>query len=235
MEETPFTFLSQPDIYFGSLRIAEPVTTLTGLLVACFSIIAWFKLGACVREDAVNRYLRSFFLLMALGTAIGGVIGHAFLYLFPIYWKLPGWVISMLGVSALEHAAILQAKPYMRPYWNRFLRWACAFEIVFFIGLVCWFVDFRLVELQAAIGFLVVMGILQAFVYQRTRNEGSLWLLGAIPIAVMAVIPHVFKISISVWFNHFDLGHLVMCAVVFVLWKGAEGIKLHREASELKA
>ncbi len=225
MEEVTKTLLIQPDIFIGGLRIAEPVTTLTGLLVALFSFYAWYRLGQTASRNPINVHLRWFFLLMAIGTAIGGIVGHAFLYMLPYYWKLPGWTISMLSITAIERAAIFQAKPLLRPFWTRFFLWGTLIEFVVFLLLVGFSQNFKWVELQAAIGLLVVMGMLQTYIYQKTRCRGSLILLAAIPVAVLAVLPHVFKFSPSVWFTHFDIGHLFMCAAVWVLWKGAEGVK----------
>jgi hypothetical protein len=233
MEELTTTLLIQPDIIVFGIRFGEPVTTLTGLLVALASFMAWWQLGKIASKNEVNVQLRLFFLLMALGTTIGGIVGHAFLYLFPYYWKLPGWTLSMLSITALERAAILYTKPLLRPFWTKFFLLGSKIELILFFGLVAYTQQFKWVEMQAGVGLLVVMGLLQIYMYHKTRDEGSLWLLGAIPVAALAVLPHILKFSPSVWFTHFDIGHLIMCIAVWVLWKGAEVIKGNLKAAEL--
>jgi NADH:ubiquinone oxidoreductase subunit 2 (subunit N) len=39
-------------------------------------------------------------------------------------------------------------------------------------------------------------------------------------IAVLAVLCHVFKLAISVWFNHMDLSHIIIALSVYTMYKG---------------
>ncbi|MBE0654263.1 MAG: hypothetical protein IH594_10730, partial [Bacteroidales bacterium] len=117
---------------FG-IRILEPVTTLTDLLVAAVCFYAFFKLMRINRPELHFKFMSWFFLSMGIATTFGGLIGHGFLYMFSFAWKLPGWLTSMLSISLLERASIQYAKPLIKPKFRTFLDWANIIELITFM------------------------------------------------------------------------------------------------------
>ena len=103
--------LVQPSIYICNIRLDEPVTTITDLVVSVMCFYAFYQLNSIPKKNKVHWNLKYYFLSMGLATLIGGVIGHGFLYLFSFAWKLPGWLTSMFSIALLERASILYAKP----------------------------------------------------------------------------------------------------------------------------
>ena len=79
--------LAQPSIYFLGLRIDEPVTTVTDLIVSAVCFYAFYQLHRIPLKNKVHWNLKYYFLSMGMATLIGGVIGHGFLYLFSFAWK----------------------------------------------------------------------------------------------------------------------------------------------------
>lgn len=219
----------QPDITLGGLRIAEPVTSLTALMIAVVCWYAWRKLGNAGRKSDVTLLIRAFFLLMALATFWGGIMGHAFLYQFTFAWKVPGWVLSMLSIAALERAAILHAKPLMPPFWGRFFSIFNFVELGIFLYLALWTLNFHFVEIHAGYGLLIVVGLFEGYVYKKKRDAGSLRVLLAIPLAAIAAIAHVAKFSFSVWFTFFDIGHVLMCICAWMILRGAEQMTIYKK------
>ncbi|MFP4025592.1 MAG: DUF6962 family protein, partial [Thiohalospira sp.] len=65
----------QPSIFIHNIRIDEPVTTLTDLMVSAVCIYAFFKLNKIPLHNKVHLYLRYYFLSMGIATAIGGIVG----------------------------------------------------------------------------------------------------------------------------------------------------------------
>lgn len=225
----------QPDIYIHGLRIAEPVTTLTALLITVVCWYAWRRLGRTASPRPAVRLIRVFFLLMGFATLIGGIIGHAFLYAFGYAWKIPGWVLSMVAIAALERGAIVHARPLMGPAWGRFFGVVNVVELLTFLYLSLSTLDFHFVEIHAAYGLVVVVGLFEGYVLFRTRDAGSRLILSAIPLGMLAVGAHLLHFSPSVWFTYFDIGHVLMCIAALMMMRGVEKMKFYAETRSDKA
>jgi len=213
----------QPDIVLAGLRIGEPVIGLTSILVSIVCFYAWAKLGKIKSKEDALRLSRIFFLLTSLSTFIGGVVGHLFLYAFPFEFKLPGWMLGMIAVSALEQASIVKAQPILGPKTSKTLSYLNIVELT----LALWFVStslwFPVVEIHSAFGFLLIVAPLEILLWLKTRAAGSLHILGGIGLLIGAVLVHILKISFGVWFSFFDIAHLFMCGAMWQIMRGSRG------------
>ncbi len=219
----------QPHITLWGLRIAEPVTSLTALMIAVVCWYAWRRLSQPGGKSDTTLLIRGFFLLMAAATLWGGIVGHAFLYRLSFAWKLPGWALSMLSIAALERAAILHAKPLMPPFWGRFFSIFNFVELGIFLYLAFSTLNFHFVEIHAGYGLLIVVGLFEGYVYRKKRDAGSRLILLAIPLAAIAAITHLAKFSFSVWFTFFDIGHILMCLCAWIMMLGAERMTIYKQ------
>src|ERR1039458_2527470 len=99
----------------GCIKIMEPVTVLTDLIVAVVCFYAWNRLKRKNNSgNIVFTLYRYFFLGMGLSTTLGGLIGHAFIQYLSFPWKLPGWILSMVSVALAERASIMHARPLLK-------------------------------------------------------------------------------------------------------------------------
>jgi len=212
----------QPDVVFWGLRVGEPMIALTSILVSLFCFYAWMRLGKIDHPGDALRFFRVFFLLTGLSCLIGGIVGHAFIYRFPPELKLPGWVLSMVAVSALEQASITRAQDFLGKKWKRAFTWLNIAELTVALWFVFATLWFPAVEIHSAFGFLFVIAPLEGWLLFKTRSPASRLVLTGILLLVAAVAVHIFKISAGVWFSYFDIAHLFMCAAIGAFMLGAE-------------
>ncbi|HYW94759.1 MAG TPA: hypothetical protein VE870_04175 [Bacteroidales bacterium] len=212
------------------LRILEPVTTATDLIVSAVCFYAFFRLLKKDRSELYFKYFNWFFLTMGLATAIGGLIGHGFLYAFSFEWKLPGWLTSMLSISLLERASIGYAKPLLKPKLRVFLDRANIIELLLFMTLTFSTLNFFFVEVHSAFGLLVVNTPLHLYVYWKTRSAGSKYMLVAISFAMFSAIFFMNEISVHKWFNYFDISHLLMAMGCWFFYQTAKKLRLRKSA-----
>ena len=125
--------LAQPSIDVFGLQINEPVTTVTDLMVSAVCFMAFFRLSKIPVKNKVHFFLRYYFLSMGLATLTGGLIGHAFFYLFNDKWKLIGWVTSMFSIALLERAAIEYVRPLIHKKLGKAFTWVNMIELITFI------------------------------------------------------------------------------------------------------
>lgn len=213
-----------PTIYIGGLRIDEPITTLTDFLFAGVCFYAFFKTAAFSANKGVNLY-RWFFLLTGVSTLIAALIGHAFLYYFGWEAKIYGWITGIISVSFAQFAVL---------YHTRKSIGETVFKTLFAIGIVeiiaafvMTFViySFVAVEIHTAYVLVANVTVLEYIHYKKTGSLLSKYLMYGVGMAVMAVMCHVFKLAISVWFNHLDLSHIFMSASMYVMYRGVKNFK----------
>jgi hypothetical protein len=230
--EVPVIIFPQPTIHVLGLRIDEPVTMLTDLLVSAACFIAFSKLRNAGRPGKAQMFFRFYFLLLGCATLLGGVMGHGFLYAFSFAWKLPGWIVSMVSVACIERSAIEQAKPLVKPWVGKFFLALNIIELLTIMTITIYSLNFRWVELHSGYGLLAIVLPFHLYVYYRTRDKGSAIVIGAVLIACLAALVFMNKISIHTWFNYLDVSHVFMAIGVFVFMKGALTMKNHNSFPE---
>ncbi len=238
--------LAQPAIELWGLRINEPVTVLTDLLVSAVCLYAFIKLLRIYRASRLRKYLLWYFFLMFLATATGGIIGHGFLWYFdaswenpawiteiiqqvsflethqPAYaWKLPGWIISMLSIMFVERAAIEHVRPLVKPAVGKSFRIVNMVELITFMLITFATLNFRYVEIHSGYGLMFVVLSLQAYSYWRTGSEGSKRFLYGVAVAALAALFYMTETGISKWFNHYDISHTLMAVAAYLFYLGA--------------
>ncbi|HSH52309.1 MAG TPA: hypothetical protein VK982_11360 [Bacteroidales bacterium] len=237
----------QPSIFIQNIRIDEPVTTLTDLFVSFVCFYAFYRLNKIAVRNKVHLYLRYYFLSMGIATAIGGIVGHGFLYLFDTQWhlpenivnliskifrkdllktvanpwKLPGWLTSMFSIMLVERAAIEYARPLLKKGVGTFFAWLNIIELTTFVMLTFLTLNFFFVEIHSAYGLLVIVSSFNLFVYIKTKAKGSKIFLIAVGFSAIGALFFMNQWGIGPWFNHFDISHTFMTVSALFFYKGS--------------
>ncbi|MFP4662846.1 MAG: DUF6962 family protein [Bacteroidales bacterium] len=212
---------NQPSVYPLGIRIDEPVTMITDVLVALVCFYAFYKLMQVKSDLKIRKYLMFYFLGMGIATFIGGVIGHGFLYALSFGWKLPGWITSMLAVMLLERAAIEHAEGVAPPKAIVFFKWMNVVELLTFMALTFAFMNFRFVEIHSAYGVMFVVGSYSVYVFYKTRSRASKIFIFAVILAVISSIIYLNRWSLDIWFNYLDISHTLMAVAAFIFYRGS--------------
>lgn len=223
---------SQPSIFPFGLRIDEPVATVTDLAVALVCGYAYVQMGRKYLHSRAQVHFRNYFLLVAVATTLGGLIGHGFLYAFSFAWKLPGWLVGIVSVSLVERAAISHARGLIRPGIARFFLALNIVEMVAILVITIATLDFRWVEYHNAYGLIVNVVGFHGYVFYRTRDRGSLIVLGAVVITAVASVVFTRHISLHQWFNYIDMSHVLLAIAAYIMYLGA--IRLGRHEKSLQ-
>lgn len=213
--------MEQPSIYIYNLRIDEPVTSATDVLVALVSWYAWYRLRS-YPSDRVMKLIQWFFLLMGTATFLGGTLGHAWVYYFGLWGKVPGWITSMVGIMLLERAFIFYSDDLLHRSTVRFFYWFNIVEILTFMGLAVGLQNFRFVEYHTAYGLLVVVFGFTLYNWKRGRRNPFLrHALWGVIIAIFTSAVFTLELAISPWFNHSDISHVLMALTAYIFYRGA--------------
>ena len=227
------TSLSQPSIDVFGTAITEPIVTLTDLMITAVCVYAFFQLRKPNRRGKVHKYIRWYFGIMAIATFLGGILGHAFQDQIDLAWKLPGWLISMLAVMAIERASILHAKPILNENLGKLLEVANVVELLTFAVLAFSTLNFFFIQIHSAYGLGLVVLPIHFYVYWKTKNEGSRIFFLTVIFATLAAFFYTSEIGLNKWFNHLDLAHTVMAISMYLLYRGARELEV-LEKSDVK-
>ena len=213
-------------IYIAGLRIDEPIVTLTDLLVSVLCFAFAHKLHASGKTGKVFLYFKIYFLVMGIATALGGIVGHAFMYHFSFYWKLPGWITSMIAIMFVERAAIEHTRIQLSPQTVKALRMVNLIEFITFLTLTITTLNFFFVEFHSGYGLMFVVLSLEGFLFVKTRNKASRYLLSGVFFAALAALFFMTKTSPHQWFNYLSISHMFMAVAACLFYLGAARIDM---------
>ena len=216
----------QPSIELFGVTIMEPMVTFTDLWITAVCVYAFIQLKKLNKQGKVHQYMRWYFSIMALATFLGGILGHAFQYAVGLEWKLPGWLISMLAVMAIERATIMHAQPVINPKFGKFLEVANIIELLTFAVITFTTLNFFYIQVHSAYGLGLVVLPLHFLVFWRTRNYGSRVFVLTVLFATLAAFFYTSEIGIHKWFNHLDVAHTVMAISMYCFYRGARKLEV---------
>ncbi|WP_321996050.1 DUF6962 family protein [Draconibacterium orientale] len=215
-------------VFLFGIKIDEPVVTLTDLLVSVLCFIFACKIHNNNRSEKVFTYFKLYFLIMGIATALGGLIGHAFLYHFNFYWKLPGWITSMFAIMFVERAAIEHTRIQLSKQIVKILSILNIIEFLTFLTLTIITLNFFYVEFHSGYGLMFVVLSLEGFLYVKTRNKASKFILIGVAFAAVAALFFMNNISIHQWFNHIAASHVLMAVAAWFFYIGASKINMEK-------
>jgi Family of unknown function (DUF6962) len=212
----------QPSIEVLNLRVDEPITTVTDLLLAAICFYAFFRIRKLEYLGNVKRYFKYYFLTLGLGAAFGGILGHAFQYRLSEEWKLVSWVLTLGSVALMAQSLTEMAKPLVKPGLSKLISRfnLLVFAIALFYTL--WTMAFSPVKYYTIYGMLVVVGSLSYFIFHRTGDRAMLILMGAVGVGFLSAIIFSFQWGLSPWLNHNDISHLILSFSAYHIYRGAE-------------
>ncbi len=210
----------QPSIELFGITIMEPMVTFTDLWITTVCVYAFIKLVKLNKPGRIQQYMRWYFLIMGLATFLGGLLGHAFQYAIGLEWKLPGWLISMLAVMAVERASIIHAQPLINKTFGKALGVANVIELLAFAFITFYTLNFFFIQVHSAYGLALIVLPLHFLVFWRTRNTGSRVFVLTVLFSTLAAFFYTSGIGLGKWFNHLDLAHTVMAISMYFLYIG---------------
>ncbi len=215
-------------IVIGGIRIDEPVVTITDLLVSVLCFIYAFKIHRTGKTEKIFLYFKIYFFVMGIATMLGGLIGHAFLYAFSFYWKLPGWITSMISIMFVERAAIEHTRIWLNDSLVKVFGIINIIEFLTFLTLTVTSLNFFYVEFHSGYGLMFVVLSLEGFLFFKARNTATKYLLAGVGFAAVAALFFMNKVSPHQWFNYLSVSHIFMAIAATFFYLGTKKINMSK-------
>ena len=216
-----FLIYMQPSVELWNLRIDEPVTTATDLLMAAICFYAYIGIKKNESTQKIKLYFKYFFLTLGLGTMFGGLLGHAFLYRLTPQWKLLSWIFILISVAIMAHALLELARPLVKPWITRIMVGSNLLLLTLVLVYTISTLAFSGVQYYSIFGMIVIVGSFSFYIFRKTGSRGTAMFLVAVGVSLLPAFVFSFKWGLSPWFNHNDISHVVLSMSVVVFYKGA--------------
>lgn len=211
------TFSDLHHVELLGLVVMEPSTVLSSLAMTAVCVVGCRR-SAQFRRQRIALLTTGFLFFMALATAIGGIIGHGFLYKTGMLGKLPGWLCGIIALAFYERGVIYRLEGLVPGRQLSRLLGLNVTGLVFFVVLTLYYQVFRISQFHAIYSLLFLIGSMEIYIYRKTRDHGSLYVFFAIGCAVMAALVHLSGFSFGVWCQANDLSHIPMAASIWFLY-----------------
>jgi hypothetical protein len=155
-----------------------------------------------------------------LGALFGGLLGHAFLYGLSPGWQLVSWVLIIVAIGFFSQAILELAKPLVNRGLTRWVSVINLLILTFAIVYTLWKIAFLPVKYYCIFGMVAIVGSFSVFIYRRTWSRGVVWFLMAVGLGVVSAFVFSFEWSLSPWFNHNDISHVILSMASLVIYKG---------------
>ena len=214
----------QPSIEILNLRLDEPITTFTDILLGIICIYAFFRMARIKVPGNGYSFFRSYFLVLGLGAVTGGLLGHAFQYCLADAWKLVSWILTLISVALMVQGVLAIAAPYLKKGMVTVVTVLNLAGMSLALFLTSRSINFDPVKYYAIFGLVLLTGSLSWFIYRKTGNRAVLVLMGGVGIGFLSAIIFSLQWGLSHWFNHRDVSHIILCFSVYFVFKG---LKMH--------
>lgn len=211
----------QPSIEVLSIRIDEPITTMTDLIMAAICFYAYYRIKQQESSGRIKGYFKYYFLTLGIATMAGGLLGHAFLYSLPPAWKLVSWIFSLISVAILSTGLIELSKPLLKPAYSRMVTRVNFLILSLALLYTLYTLAFSAVTYYSVFGMVMVVGSLSYVIYQKTDNRGVVKVMIGVGVGIISALIFSFEWGLGPWFNHNDISHVFLSFGAISVYKGA--------------
>ncbi len=201
------------------------MATLTDVIVALICFYAYSILRKKSEKNKAVSFFKLYFLFMGFGMLTAGIIGHGFQYIFGYNWKLLGWLTSIIGLIFFERSSIEYNKNILNPKFYNVLLKFNILELIAVLSLTIFFLNFKVVQIHAAWGLLIIVLGFHIHVLVKTADRAGIQILIGVILLISTVFIFNIPITPHTWFNHIDLAHTIMAIASIFFLRGALKLK----------
>jgi len=211
----------QPSIELWNIRIDEPITTLTDLILAGICFYAYFRIKQVKSKGRIKWYFKYYFLMLGFGAFFGGILGHAFLYGLSPSWKLLSWVFTLISVALFVQALLEVTRPLVNPRFTRIIVRLNFLVFVVALVFILLTLNFFPVKYYSILGMVAIVGSLSVYIIQKSGSRWAMKFLLAVGLGLASALIFSYGWGVGPWFNHQDISHVILSFSALTFYKGA--------------
>jgi len=204
-------------ILFGA-KIFEPVTILTNGFIGAYCIYSFLKINKYKNKLATEWAY--FFLLIGVSSTVGSVahgthhqLGNLFLNT-AVFLMNATSLLSIYFCFKAANTTLFLNKKQPNKYITYFVMlWVATLLVITFINN-----NFLLIKIHA--GIVLTYSLIIHLLTHAKKQQGSVWIAFGILVSFISIVIHSLKLSISDWFNHKDISHVIVLVSIVFMVKG---------------
>ncbi len=204
-------------VEFLGLTILEPSTVVSSLMMTAVCAVGCSR-SLPYRQQRIAFLTTGFLVFMGLATAIGGILGHGFIYKTGMAGKLPGWLCGIIALAFYERGVMYRLGGLVEPKLLSRLLWLNLLGVLFFVIMTVYYCRFQMSQYHAVYSLLLLIGSMELYIYKKTRSAGSIYVFLAIACGVLAALTHLSGVSLGVWCQANDISHIPMAGSIWLLY-----------------
>jgi hypothetical protein len=215
--------LKETSVDIAGIHIQEPVTVLTNLAMAVLCLCFCIGLKKTAAQSKTGKYWRLFFLFFGWNT-VAGLIFHGFSSYFPEnvnawVWKFLNNLLNVptsyfLLRANIEFSTLAQEKKKM-------LNGIALATAIIFTVLIILINQFYVGLINGSLAMFITF-IHYLILYSRKKKPGSGLVAFGFGFSFTSVGVHAAKLSVSEWFNHKDISHVIIFVALLIIYSGVK-------------
>ncbi len=213
------------------LVLFEPITYISNILLAGFSLFWYYRLKVLGDDSEMSRSFSRYFLFMGLAPFISGQ-AHLFdYYIHHNYLHVVGWSFIALGTYYFQRGSAADYSTKLKKRLNLAFIILLITSIVTYFGYQALFVldtekitvgvpGFFAVSISSAIGYVLFLVPMNYVKYRYQKNAGSGVILLGIVLSAFTLVLHSKKFTIGPHINHNVLSHVVLIFCYYLYFLG---------------
>lgn len=231
--------MEKTQIILWGITILEPITALTDMLVTLVSFYAFIKLKQRSESSGYMHLFPYFFLAMGISTLTGAVMTHAFSYIFQSeadlvpdaienlawfdlfehnYQKLPSWIFNIISVTIFTFAMIYRSTTFFNKKTTAILYAFSIIETLAMLSLMIYKMSFIFAELHIGISLWIISMPVQIKIWKQHHKREAMFIILATITTTLTGAVLGPKFSLSKWFNHFDISHIIIAIAMYFFY-----------------
>ena len=166
----------------------------------------------------LGSYFLEFFLIFGISTITAG-LAHGFYNYTGENFLLISWTVGVLSVFLITNATITVIR---NKNLRIFLTYFTILQLIVSVILIFATQHFLIVTFSTVLGVALIKLPLRLFFSYKLKDKYSKTIAYAVAVSALSAIIHSFKISISDWFNHKDISHVILTVAIIIYYIGAK-------------
>jgi hypothetical protein len=211
--------MEQPSIHLFGFLFHEPITAVTNLVLCVCALLFAYKVG-----KSYAKYWSYFFYAIAVATFFAA-FGHS---LYSDKNNILQLISRMSNVMSVFLCCMASSFFILNRNFQYLFKALTIGLTVIFLSLLLKNNSFEYVKWDAIIGLGIMTGGINLYL-ALIKNKGGLFILLGILISASTAYIYSKKVSLSEWFNHNDISHIILILGFYLMAHGA--IKLQDYAN----
>ncbi len=132
----------------------------------------------------------------------------------------------MISIMFVERAAIEHTRIWLKESIIKAFGIINILEFLTFLTLTITSLNFFFVEFHSGYGLMFVVLSLEGFLFWKTKNLASKYMLIGVGFAAVAALFFMNKISPHQWFNYLSISHILMAIAATFFYLGTKKIDM---------